>query len=162
MSKSKQIILLSIISFLIFTFVIIISCEKPQTGGGMEFQPGTYAGTYQVQRSPYDPPKVDTMKFMFYAGGGFFMLKDTVFVGTDTLYDWERLFCNVNGEFEIIGPNDRLRIYIDSNFIYYNTCVHEENPSDDYTRTYQGEWIIFTGDDTDYRRKIILWEMMEN
>jgi len=162
MSKSKQLIILSIISILIFSFAVIISCEKSPTSGGMEFQPGIYAGTYQVQVSAYDPPKVDTMKFKFYSGGGFFMLKDTVFVGTDTLYDWERLFCNVNGEYDIIGSNDRMRISIDSNFVYYNTCIHNENPGDDYTRSYQGDWIVFTGADTDFKRKIILWEMMED
>ncbi len=104
------------------------------------------------------------------------MLKDTVFIGLDTvivgldttfvwqdtLFDEERLFCNVNGEYDIIGSNDRIRIYIDSNFAYYNTCVQEENPSDDYSRTYQDDWIVFTGADGDFRRKIILWEMMED
>ena len=161
MSKSKQVILLSIISILIFTFAVIVSCEKDPITSRIEFKPGTYAGTYQVQIS-YDPPKVDTMKFMFYGGGGFYMQKDTVFVGTDTLYDRGRLFCNVSGEYNIIGSNDRMRITIPADFYYGQTCVHEENPSDDYTRSYQDDWIIFTGDDSDFRRKITLWELMED
>ncbi len=162
MSKSKQIMILSIISVLIFTFAVIISCEKSPTSSGMEFQPGTYAGTYQVQRSSYDPPEIDTTEFKFYAGGGFYMENDTVFVGSDTLFDQQRKFCDVSGEYDIIGSNDRIRITISVNYPYTDICDHDENPSDDYSRSYQGDWIVFTGDDNDFKRKIILWEMMED
>lgn len=143
-------------------FIIIIACGKSATDSGMKFGPGKYAGTYQVQTSAYDPPKVDTMEFTFTNGGAFYMQKDTVFVGNDTLYDWNREFCNVNGEYDIIGSNDNLRITIPPDFVYYNICVHEENPGDDYTRSYMGNWIVFSGDDDTYRRKIILWEFMSD
>lgn len=162
MSKSDKLICCTILAICLLTFIIIASCGKNGTESGIKFVPGTYAGTYQVQTSAYNPPKVDTMKFMFYGGGGFYMLKDTVFVGADTLYDLDRQFCNVNGEYDIIGANDKLRITIPPDFQYYNICIHEENPSDDYTRSYQDGWIVFSGDDDNYRRKIILWGLMGN
>lgn len=139
-------------------FVVVIACEKNGTDSRLQFGPGKYAGTYQIQRSAYDPPEVDTVKFTFNAIGTFYMKKDTITIDTDTLVDREWNFCDVSlFSYHFWGSQLVIDMTNDS-YIYPQICDPLEVPVDDYTMGHMGNWIVFSGQDDAYRRKIILWE----
>ena len=154
MSKSKQIILLFIISVLIFTYAIIISCEKNGTGSKIVFEPGIYYGTYSVEKfeNMNVVIDVDTMVFRFSSTGNLFTMKlDTL------LYKGQsREFCDVTGEYFI--SENRLEIEITT--IYSQTCDPLEIPEDKYVYYGRTGEIVFDGlddDEQDIDRQIILW-----
>ena len=143
-------------------FVIVIGCEKNATDSGMKFGPGKYAGTYQVQTSAYDPPEVDTVKFTFNSIGKFYMKKDTITIDADTLVDREWNFCDVSlFSFHLWGSQLNIDTTNES-YIYPQICDPLEVPVDDYTMGHMGNWIVFSGQDDTYRRKIILWELISD
>lgn len=154
MSKSKKIILLSIISFLIFTFLIIISCAKKDPVSAVTFDSGKYIGTYSVERfiAMDLVLKMDTVKFEFAAGGLF-----TMRLLVDTLqfqnHDQVRDFCDVTGAYEVSSGN----LEIEITYRYVNVCDTSEVPFDTYDLHTQGGDLVFRGRDSEYDRKIVLW-----
>ncbi len=154
MSKSKQIIILSFISILLFTFAIMISCTKKGTESSAIFEPGTFLGTYSVEKfvNMSVVNEVDTVVFDFSTSGNRFTMKlDT------TLYKGQsRDFCDVTGEYSISGN----RMEIEITTTHSQICNPLEIPEDRYTYYGRSGEIVFDGlDDNnqDLDRQIILW-----
>ncbi|MCP4705749.1 MAG: hypothetical protein GY865_14210 [candidate division Zixibacteria bacterium] len=154
MSKSKQIIVLSIIGILLFTFIVIISCAKNGTESSVVFDSGEYIGTYSVERF-YGMDlvlKTDTVKFKFTPAGLFTMrlLIDTLqFVD----HNQDRDFCDVTGSYEISSSSMNIEI----TYRYVNVCDTSEVPADTYNYYSQGNDIVFRGEDSEYDRRLVVW-----
>ena len=156
MSKSKHLIILSIISVLIFTFAII-SCEKNGTGSNIVFEPKDYIGIYSIVKlEGMDVVTlIDTMDFRFTAGGVFIMKLDTILTAGQ-----DRDFCDVTGEYSVSGNG--LEIVIDtsadgSGTIYSQICRHAEIPEDKYIYYGRTGELVFDGSNSDLDRQIILF-----
>ncbi len=153
MSKSKHIIILSILCILLFSFALFISCEKNGTGGEITFEPQEYLGTYSIVKieNLNVVTLIDTMSFRFTAGGAVFIKLDTLLYTTQA-----RDFCDVTGTYTVSG--NRLEIMIST--IYSQTCDPTEIPEDKYTFYGRSGEIVLDGlddNDQDIDRQIILW-----
>ncbi len=164
---SKGIYRISIL--LVFAGVFLISsCSDNSTGSNPTFGVGTYIGTYSVQLSPYDDPKVDTVEFRFQANNKFYMqvldqdyldFLDTVIISRgDTIIDNDREFCDItNVDYDVPLYTDSVQIIVPGNYNYTEICVHEENPGDKYRISTTSTTILLRGSVEAFDRRIVLW-----
>lgn len=153
---------------LLASVFLISSCGDNGTGSNPTFGVGTYIGTYSVQLSPYDDPKVDTAEFKFQPNGKFYMqildqayldFLDTVIVSHgDTIIDNNREFCDItNVDYDIPLYTDSVEITVPGNYNYTEICIHEENPGDKYRISTTTNTILLHGSVEAYDRRIVLW-----
>lgn len=157
MSKFNQTILISILSLLIFSFVVVISCEKKGTDSNVVFEPKTYLGTYSINKI-VDMNAVtisDTMSFRFSTGNAVYIK-----LAIDDYPGQDRNFCDVTGIYTVSG--NKLEIIIDTSpdgggYIYPDGCNPAEIPEDEYIFYGRPGEIVFNGQDDEIDRQIILW-----
>jgi len=159
--RVKQYFVLALLLIIPVAALVFYACGDDGASSNTEFEPGVYGGIYKITTSPYDDGlKVDTLLFTFQPNGTFFMRRDTVYLGNDTLVDQQQRFCEVTGEYELITYTDSA--VIDITYMYPQTCIADEIPGARYRYFTAGGTIVFTGYDQTYYRRIELWERQES